>query len=157
MPHHDIPQPTHPVTYQSYPPHFMSKVRTFGYQDQQEKRYSISDSGSHLRCLIDCRSQRLSSCRTTFPLVQSQNILTQVQRPHPQSSPEDSVQPQAPFVSKASCGIHHSTKPGRSYHLLVESPRMVEAFLTNLFLLKKPLGWHSRQLGSPWPVLDLGC
>ena len=67
------------------------KVGTFGYQDYQEKRYSTSDSGSHLRCLTDCRSQRSSSHGTTFPLVQSQKIPTQVQRPHPQSSPEDSV------------------------------------------------------------------
>ena len=38
-----------------------------------------------------------------------------------------------------------------------KSPRMVEAFLMNLFLLRKPPGWHLRQLGSPWPVLDLRC
>ena len=67
------------------------KVGTFGYQDHREKRYSTSDSGSHLQCLLDCRSQRPSSCRTTFPLVRSWKILTQVRRPHPQSSLEDSV------------------------------------------------------------------
>ena len=133
------------------------RVGTFGYQDHQEKRYSTPDSGSQLRRLVDGQSQRLSSHRTTSPLVRSQKILTPAQRPPPQSSLEDSVEPWAPFVSKASCGIHHSTTPVRSYHLLVESPRMVEAFLTNLFLLEMPPGWHLRQLGSPWPVLDLGC
>ena len=133
------------------------KVETFGYQDHQEERYSTPDSGSHLRHLIDSRSQRLSSRGTTSPLVPSQKIPTQAQRPPPRSSLEDFVEPWAPFVSKASCRIRHSTTPERSYHLLVKSPRMVEAFLTNLFLLEKPLGWHLRQLGSPWPVLDLGC
>ena len=151
------PHPAHPITCQSYPLISCPKVGTFGYQNHQEKRYSTSDSDSHLRRLIDCQSQRPSSHGTTFPLVQSQNILTQVQRPHPQTSLEDSVQPRAPLASKASCGICHSTTPRRSYHLLVKSPRMVEAFLTNLFLLKKPPGWHSRQLGLPWAVLDLGC
>ena len=34
---------------------------------------------------------------------------------------------------------------------------MVEAFLMNLFLLKKPPGWHLRLLGLPWLVLDWGC
>ena len=67
------------------------------------------------------------------------------------------MEPQAPFVSKASFGICHSTTPERSVNLLVKSPRTVEAFLTNLLLLEKPLGWHLRQLGLPWPVLDLGC
>ena len=52
--------------------------------------------------------------------------------------------------------VQNSATPERSCHLLVESPRMVEAFLMNLFLLEKPLGWHLRQLVSPWPVLDLG-
>ena len=86
------PRPTHPVTYQSYPRLISCpKVGTFGYHDHRVKRYSTSDSGSHLRRLVDCRSQRLSSRRTTFPLVQSQKILTQVQRPHSQSSLEDSV------------------------------------------------------------------
>ena len=156
-PHHDIP-PTNSSHFIRLTP-FIScpKVGTFGYQDHQGKRYSTSDSGSHLRRLVDCRSQRPSSHRTTSPLVQSQKFLTQVQRPLPRTSPEDSVWPQAPLVSKASCGTRHSTTPGRSVHLLVKSPRMVEAFLTNLLLLKKPPGWHSRQLGSPWPVLDLEC
>ena len=85
------PQPTHPITCQSYPLILCPKVGIFGYQDHREKRYSTSDSGSHLQCLIDCRSQRMSSHGTTFPLVRSQKILTQVQRPHPQSSLEDSV------------------------------------------------------------------
>ena len=133
------------------------KVGTFGYQDHQEKRYSTPDSGSQLRRLIDGRSQRPSSLGTMSPLPRSQKILTQAQRSPPRLSPEDSGEPQALFVSKASCRICHSATPERSYHLLVESPRMVEAFLTNLFLLEKPLGWHSRQLGSPWPVLDLRC
>ena len=125
------------------------KVGTFGYQDHQEKRYSTPDSGSQLRRLIDGRSQRPSSCGTMSPLAQSQKIPTQVQRPPPRSSPEDSVEPRAPFVSKASCGIHHTTTPVRAYLLLVESPRIIEAFLTNLFLLEKPPGWHLRQLGLP--------
>ena len=107
--------------------------------------------------LIESRSQRLGSRGTTSPLAWSQKIPTQAQRPPPRSSPEDSGEPGAPFVSKASCGIRHSATPKRSCHLLVKSPRMVEAFLTNLFLLEKPPGWHLRQLGSPWPVLDLGC
>ena len=67
------------------------KVGTFGYQDHREERYSTSDSGSHLRHLVDCQSWRPSSHGTTSPLVWSQKIPTQVQRPHPQSSPEDSV------------------------------------------------------------------
>ena len=85
------PQPTPPVTYQSYPLILCPKVGTFGYQDHREKRYSTPDSGSHLRHLVDCQSQEPSSHRTTFPLVWSQKILAQVQRPHPKSSPEDSV------------------------------------------------------------------
>ena len=67
------------------------KVGTFGYQDHPEKRYSTSDPGSQLRRLIDGQSQRPSSCGTTSPLVRSQKIPTQAQRPHPRSSPEDSV------------------------------------------------------------------
>ena len=85
------PQPAHPITYQSYPLISCPRVGTFGYQDHREKRYSTSDSGSHLRCLIDCQSQRPSSHGTTSPLVWSQKIPTQIQRPHPQSSLEDSV------------------------------------------------------------------
>ena len=92
MPRHDIPltNSSHCISVLS-PLVSCPKVGTFGYQDHRAKRYSTSDSGSHLRGLVDCQSQRPSSCGTTFPLVQSQNIPTQVQRPHPQSSPEDSV------------------------------------------------------------------
>ena len=67
------------------------KVGTFGCLDHQGKRYSTSDCGSHLRHLVNCQSQRLSSHGTTSPLVQSQTKMTLDQRPHSQSSLEDSV------------------------------------------------------------------
>ena len=62
------------------------KVGTFGCLDHRGKRYSIPDSGSHLRRLVNCRSQRPSSHGTTSPPVQSQTKMTPDQRPHPQSS-----------------------------------------------------------------------
>ena len=67
------------------------KVGTFGCLDHRGKRYSTSDSGSHLPRLINCRSQRPSSHGTMSPPVQCQTKMTLDQRPHPQSSPEDSV------------------------------------------------------------------
>ena len=48
------------------------KVGTFGCLDHQGKIYSTSDSGSHLRHLVNCQSQRPSSHGTTSPPVQSQ-------------------------------------------------------------------------------------
>ena len=59
------------------------KVGTFGYQDHQEKRYSAPDTGSQLRRLVDGRSQRPGSHRTTSPLARSQKIPTQAQTSSP--------------------------------------------------------------------------
>ena len=56
------------------------------------------------------------------------------------------------FGSRASYRTCHSATPERSFHLLVESARKVGVQM-DLHLLLQPLGWHSRQLGSPWPVL----
>ena len=87
------------------------------------------------------------------PPARNQTSLARDQRPHPQFGLEDSQEPWTnQFVSKAWYGTHHSATPVRSYHLLIESPRKVEA-QTNPFHPQKPLGWHLRSLGSPWPVL----
>ena len=76
MPRHDIPRQLIPLHISLTPLISCPKVGIFGYQDHREKRYSTSDSDSHLQHLIDCQSQRLSSHGTTSPLVRSQKIPT---------------------------------------------------------------------------------
>ena len=86
------------------------------------------------------------------PLTWSPTCLTRDQRPHLQVGLEDSQVPWTSVVSRASYGTHHSATSERSYHLLVKSARKV-GVQRDLHLLRQPPGWHSRILGSPWPVL----
>ena len=60
-----------------------------------------------------------------------------------------------PWTSAGSRALYrtrHSATPERSYHFLVKSARKVGVQM-DLHLLRQPLEWRSRQLGSPWPVL----
>ena len=109
-----------------------------------EKKYSIPDPGSHLRRLVNGRSQSPAHHGTTSPPVLS----THHQRPHPHAGPEDSVSPLTRLVSRAWYGVRHLTTPLRSIHLPVESPRKVGTPESPL-QLTRPHGWHSGALGSP--------
>ena len=130
----------------------MFQSRNIWYETNGQIRYGTPGSGSHLWCLTDCQSPRLGNHGTTSPLTRSLTCPTRDQRPHLQVGLEDSQVPWMSFVSRASYGTCHSATPERSYHLLVKSARKVGVQM-DLHLLLQPLGWHLRQLGSPWPVL----